>query len=97
MEKINERQEKAFLANAYSMMGQCQGMVGKMKALAQHFESFTTHMWICIHIFRIFICTYVDGDTCETCFHCQSSLSPGSLMGCALVADFLPGRIEVGQ
>lgn len=23
--------EKAFLANAYSMMGQCQGMVGKMK------------------------------------------------------------------
>ena len=24
-------QEKAFLANAYSMMGQCQGMVGKMK------------------------------------------------------------------
>lgn len=25
-------QEKAFLANAYSMMGQCQGMVGKMKA-----------------------------------------------------------------
>eukprot|EP00435_Cladocopium_sp_Y103_P029526 s1424_g7.t1 len=24
--------EKAFLANAYSMMGQCQGMVGKMKA-----------------------------------------------------------------
>ena len=25
------RQEKAFLANAYSMLGQCQGMVGKMK------------------------------------------------------------------
>ena len=63
----------------------------------QHFKSFTTHMWICIHIFIIFICTYVDGDTCDTCFHCQSSLNPGSLMGCALVADFLPGRIEVGQ
>ena len=25
-------EEKAFLANAYSMLGQCQGMVGKMKA-----------------------------------------------------------------
>ena len=25
------QQEKAFLANAFSMLGQCQGMVGKMK------------------------------------------------------------------
>ena len=60
-------------------------------------QKFHNTMWICIHIFIIFICTYVDADTCETCFHCQSSLNPGSLMGCALVADFLPGRIEVGQ
>ena len=28
-------EEKAFLANAYSMMGQCQGMVGKMKELRE--------------------------------------------------------------